>query len=67
MKAIPFLLFTILSISIYSQVITFDKTLQSTGYNNSDRATQIIQTDDEGYLLNLYNNLKFIKTNTKDV
>jgi len=64
MKKIFFLTLLVISISgiAASQVITFDKTLYSTGDSYSNIATQVIQDYDGGYILNCYHNLKFIKT-----
>ena len=54
------ILFAILiSTSIFAQITTFDKSLYPTG----NEATQIIQDEDGGYILNLYDYyLKFIRT-----
>ena len=46
-----------------SQVITFYKTLPSTGESVSNILTQVIQDNDGGYIFNCDHNLKFIKTN----
>ncbi len=58
MKQIFFLILFVISFSVVaiSQTITFDKTLPAS------TATQVLQTDDGGYLLNCVGNLNFIKT-----
>ncbi|MCJ7554904.1 MAG: T9SS type A sorting domain-containing protein [Ignavibacteriaceae bacterium] len=59
MKQIFYLTLFAISLSRigFSQTITFDKTLPSSS------ATQVLQTDDGGYLLNCSSYLNFIKTN----
>ncbi len=58
MKNVLHLLLFIISFSvvIIPQTITFDKTLPASS------ATQVLQTDDGGYLLNCSGNLNFMKT-----